>query len=65
LPPTPIALAGAESLQAAVTPADGDALYFVATGLGDGSHSFTATLDEHNAAVARYLARLRADKNGG
>jgi len=65
LPPTPIALAGAESLRAAVAPADGDALYFVATGLGDGSHSFTATLEEHNAAVARYLARLRSNRNGG
>lgn len=65
LPPTPIALAGAGSLRAAVAPADGDALYFVATGLGDGSHAFTATLDEHNAAVARYLARLRSNRNGG
>lgn len=65
LPPTPIALAGVDSLRAAVSPADGEALYFVATGLGDGSHTFTATLEEHNAAVARYLARLRSDRNGG
>lgn len=59
LPPTPIALPGEASLRAAVQPAEGEALYFVATGLGDGSHEFTATLAEHEAAVARYLRRLR------
>lgn len=59
LPPTPIALAGRASIEAAVDPESGDALYFVATGEGDGSHYFSATLDEHNAAVQRYLARLR------
>ncbi len=65
LPPTPIALAGEASLRAAVSPADGDAVYFVATGLPDGSHSFTATLADHNAAVTRYLARLRSRDEGG
>ena len=34
-------------------------IFFVATGIGDGSHVFSATLEAHNAAVARYLARLR------
>ena len=62
LPPTPIALPGRDALMAAVRPADEDALYFVATGEGDGSHYFSATLDEHNRAVARYLARLRERK---
>ncbi len=52
LPPTPIALAGAAALRAAVTPAPGDTLYFVAR--GDGSHQFSRTLGEHNAAVRRY-----------
>lgn len=52
LPPTPIALPGVESLRAAVQPADGEALYFVAK--GDGSHHFSATLREHNRAVAKY-----------
>ncbi|MBZ9537901.1 endolytic transglycosylase MltG [Modicisalibacter tunisiensis] len=53
LPPTPIAMPGMAALRAAVHPADGDALYFVAT--GDGSHHFSATLREHNAAVRRYI----------
>ncbi len=60
LPPTPIALPGLASLQAAVDPYDGGYLYFVATGEPDGSHDFSATLEEHNQAVARYLRRLRA-----
>ena len=59
LPPTPISLPGLASLQAAVEPDDGDALFFVATGEPDGSHYFSASLDEHNRAVARYLERLR------
>ena len=62
LPPTPIALPGQASLDAAVHPASGDALYFVATGKPDGSHVFSATLQEHNAAVARYLAELRRQR---
>ncbi|HYX73865.1 MAG TPA: endolytic transglycosylase MltG [Steroidobacteraceae bacterium] len=60
LPPTPIALPGRESLQAAVQPASTPALYFVATGLGDGAHRFSSTLQEHNSAVQTYLERLRA-----
>lgn len=59
LPPTPIALPGRASLMAAVDPSDEQALYYVATGEGDGSHYFSETLEEHNQAVARYLARLR------
>ncbi len=52
LPPTPIALAGGEALHAALHPAPGDSLYFVSR--GDGSHHFSATLEEHNSAVARF-----------
>jgi UPF0755 protein len=59
LPPTPIALAGRDSLMAAVQPEDSGALYFVATGLGDGAHHFSSTLEEHNSAVKTYLVRLR------
>ena len=52
LPPTPIAMPGRDALQAASHPTAGDALYFVAR--GGGAHQFSATLDEHNAAVRRY-----------
>ena len=52
LPPTPIALPGAVALEAVLHPAPGDALYFVAR--GDGSHEFSATLDEHNRAVQKF-----------
>jgi UPF0755 protein len=58
LPPTPIALPGAAALQAALHPADIGAVFFVATGKGDGSHHFSATLAEHNAAVQRFLTRM-------
>ena len=63
LPPTPIALPGAAAIQAAVNPADGTELFFVATGLGDGSHKFSDTKDEHDQAVREYLARQRANRN--
>ncbi len=63
LPPTPIALPGRDALLATVDPTDEKALYFVATGEGDGSHYFSATLEEHNQAVARYLTRLRQRKD--
>lgn len=53
LPPTPIALPGADALHAATHPANSQALYFVAR--GDGSSQFSRTLDEHNRAVQRYI----------
>jgi UPF0755 protein len=60
LPPTPIALAGRAAIRAALQPSAGDALYFVAK--GDGSHQFSATLDEHERAVKKYqIERRRAD----
>ena len=59
LPPTPIAMAGKAAIHAALHPAAGKELYFVATGLGDGSHKFSATKAEHDAAVQEYLARRR------
>ncbi|KQQ62371.1 aminodeoxychorismate lyase [Pseudomonas sp. Leaf127] len=59
LPPTPIALAGREAINAALHPVAGRSLYFVAK--GDGSHVFSASLDEHNAAVREYQIKRRAD----
>jgi len=52
LPPTPIAMPGLASLQAALHPAQTQVVYFVAR--GDGSSQFSRTLDEHNQAVTRY-----------
>jgi UPF0755 protein len=59
LPPTPIALAGAAVIRATAHPEKTDAIYFVASPKGDGSHVFSATLQEHNAAVASYVAHQR------
>jgi len=59
LPPTPIALVGKAALAAAVQPSITNALYFVATGSGDGRHFFAGSLVAHNANVARHLANLR------
>lgn len=52
LPPTPIALPGKAALEAVLHPQATDALYFVAR--GDGTHEFSATLEAHNRAVAKY-----------
>jgi len=57
LPATPIALPSMASLEAASQPEEGDVLYFVAR--GDGSHKFSKTLEEHNAAVNRYIRGRR------
>lgn len=52
LPPGPITNPGSEALHAAANPAEADYLYFV--GRGDGTHQFSRTLAEHNAAVRRF-----------
>jgi UPF0755 protein len=43
---------GLAAIEATMHPAPGDTLYFVAR--GDGSHYFSATLEEHNRAVRQY-----------
>lgn len=53
LPPTPIAMPGRAAMLAAVQPAPTQALYFVAR--GDGTSQFSASLDEHNRAVNKYI----------
>lgn len=55
LPPTPIALPGADSIRAAAQPAAGTSLFFVAR--GDGTHQFSDTYEQHNAAIDRYIRR--------
>lgn len=52
LTPTPISLPGVAALQAALHPAQTDALYFVSR--GDGSSQFSSTLTAHNRAVSQY-----------
>jgi UPF0755 protein len=52
LPPTPIAMPGAAAISAVLHPVAGDSLFFVSR--GDGSHYFSATLEEHNQAVDKY-----------
>jgi UPF0755 protein len=54
LPPAPICNPGLESIRAALQPAKTDYLYYVAR--PDGSHIFTRTGAEHEAAVAKARA---------
>lgn len=60
LPPTPIAMPGLASIEAALHPEKTKALYFV--GKGDGSHAFSNSLVEHNRAVAKYQLNLKRKK---
>jgi len=63
LPPTPIAMPGAAAIAAVLHPAAGDSLYFVSR--GDGSHYFSATLEEHNLAVDKYQRKKAGIKLPG
>ncbi len=58
LPPGPICSPGLESLRAAFNPEAHSYLYFVATGLPDGTHTFSRTLVEHNKAVQAYRRNI-------
>jgi UPF0755 protein len=57
LPPGPIASPGALALEAALYPSQSDYLYFVSK--KDGTHQFSTTIKEHNAAVKKYQLRKR------
>ena len=57
LPPTPIAMPGADSIHAVLHPQKGSSLYFVAR--GDGNHVFSSTLKDHNRAVALFQKKKK------
>ena len=52
LPPGPICLVSLESIKAALQPEITNDYYFVSR--GDGTHQFSATLEQHNKAVKEY-----------
>ena len=52
LPPTPIAMPGADAIRAVLHPDRKGYLYFVAR--GNGAHYFSRTLEEHNRAVQKF-----------
>jgi UPF0755 protein len=58
LTPTPIAMPGEAAILAALHPTKDDALYFVSK--GDGTHHFSATLEQHNSAIVRHQLSAQA-----
>ena len=60
LPPTPIALPSKKAIEATMHPDDSENIYFVAT--GNGGHTFTSNLADHNRAVQEYISVMRSKK---
>jgi len=61
LPPGPISNPGRASLRAALAPADVKYLYFVSNADGK-THTFSTTLKEHEAAVAKFRREIRVQR---
>lgn len=57
LTPTPIALPGKAALEAAAHPSSAKYLYFVSKMDNTGLSQFSHTLEEHNAAVRKYILK--------
>jgi len=60
LPPGPISCVSRTSLEAALTPAASNFLYYCYR--GDGSHQFSRTLAEHERAVEKFLRKGLTEK---
>jgi UPF0755 protein len=58
LPPTPIAMPGRGALKGVARPEKTRALYFVSR--NDGTHQFSETLMDHNAAVTKFQIRAKS-----
>lgn len=64
LPPGPIGSPGEKTIEAALNPAEGSWLYFVAINLETGKTVFSDTLDEHNQAVAKLQEYCKTAPDG-
>ena len=60
LPPGPITMSSAGSIDAVLQPEQHDFLYFCARGDGSGMHNFASSLGGHSRNIAIYVANLRA-----
>ena len=61
LPPGPISNPGRAAIEAALAPADSDALFFVTVNLDTGETKFAATLEEHEVNVAEFQSWCQAN----
>ena len=59
LPPTPIAMPSAEAIDAVMHPESTPFIFFVARGDASGSHVFSVTHDDHEAAVDKYQRKKK------